>query len=140
MTMETTRAGNGPLRILQSVAAVVAGFLVVFVLSTGIDLILHATHVFPPEEQGLHSPALNLLALSYRLVATVLGGYVTAWIAPMAKMRHALVLGLLGTVAAIAGCIVMIPMHYGPNWYPISLVITALPCCWLGGRLRLGRG
>jgi hypothetical protein len=27
------------------------------------------------------------------------------------------------------------PMHLGPAWYPISLVITALPFCWLGGAL-----
>jgi len=27
-------------------------------------------------------------------------------------------------------------MHLGPSWYPIALVITALPCAWLGGVLH----
>lgn len=138
MTMETTRAGAMP-RILQSIAAVFAGFVVVFALSTGIDAVLHAMGVFPSPDQRMPQPELNLLALSYRLVVTVLGGYVTAWIAPSHKMRHAVILGLIGTAAALAGCIVMIPKDFGPAWYPIALVITALPCCWLGGRLRVGR-
>jgi len=25
----------------------------------------------------------------------------------------------------------------GPRWYPISLVVTALPAAWAGGKLRL---
>lgn len=141
MTLETTKTGGrGVVRILLSVAAVVAGFAVVFVLSTGIDAIFHAMKVYPPEGQKMPQPELNLLALSYRLVVTVLGGYVTAWIAPFAKMRHVLVLGLIGTAVAVAGCIMMIPMDYGPAWYPIALAVTALPCCWLGGWLRVRRG
>lgn len=138
MTIETTRTGGVP-PILQSIAAVVAGFLVVFVMSTGIDAILHALGVFPSPDQRMPQPELNLLALSYRLVVTVLGGYVTAWIAPSHKMRHAVILGLIGTAAAVAGCIIMIPKDFGPAWYPIALAVTALPCCWLGGRLRVRR-
>ena len=25
--------------------------------------------------------------------------------------------------------------EFGPHWYPLALVATALPCAWLGGRL-----
>jgi hypothetical protein len=28
----------------------------------------------------------------------------------------------------------------GPNWYPISLVITAVPFTWLGGAIHRARG
>lgn len=140
MTMETTGTGGGLGRMLQSIAAVLAGFLTVAVLSTAIDAALEHWGVLPAPGQRMPQPGLNLLALSYRLAVTVLGGYVTAWIAPSAKLRHAVVLGLIGTAAAIAGCIIMIPKDYGPAWYPIALAVTALPCCWLGGRLQVGRG
>jgi hypothetical protein len=22
--------------------------------------------------------------------------------------------------------------EFGPHWYPVSLIVTALPCAWLG--------
>jgi hypothetical protein len=51
-------------------------------------------------------------------------------------MRHALVLGTVGTLLALAGAIATIPRNLGPAWYPIALVVTALPCSWLGGILH----
>ena len=138
MSLQSAASGGGFRRVLQSIAAVMAGLLVVVVLSTAIDAVFHALHVYPPEGEKMPQPELNLLALSYRIVVTILGGYIAAWIAPAAKMRHALVLGVIGTAIAVLGCIVMIPMDYGPAWYPIALAVTALPCCWLGARLRVG--
>jgi len=26
---------------------------------------------------------------------------------------------------------------FGPHWYPLALIVTALPCAWLGGKLRV---
>jgi len=48
-------------------------------------------------------------------------------------MLHAIILGGIGFAVALLGCIV----HWGQgnNWYPIALVITALPCTWLGGKI-----
>lgn len=28
----------------------------------------------------------------------------------------------------------------GPAWYPIALVLTAVPCAWLGGALHRTEG
>jgi len=25
--------------------------------------------------------------------------------------------------------------QYGPHWYPVSLIVLALPAAWIGGRL-----
>jgi len=50
-------------------------------------------------------------------------------------MRRALILGVVGFVLSLAGTIAAIPMYLGPAWYPIALVLTALPCAWLGGDL-----
>lgn len=84
----------------------------------------------------MHDPGLNLLALAYRIVYTVVGGYITARFAPHNPMRHALALGVVGLVAGAAGAIATIPMGLGPSWYPVALVIIALPCTWLGGALH----
>jgi hypothetical protein len=82
---------------------------------------------------------LNLLALTYRIVYTVLGGYVTARLAPHAPMRHVWVLAVIGLVIGSLGAVATIPMNLGPAWYPIAIAITAVPCTWLGGALYRGR-
>jgi len=79
---------------------------------------------------------LYLLALSYRIVYTVLGGFITARLAPRTPMRHVMVLCPIGLAAGIAGVIVALTRgDLGPNWYPIAIAVTAYPCTWLGGRL-----
>ena len=122
---------------LRSTAAVLLGFFAVVVLSLGTDQVLHTLDVYPPWGQPMHDPGLNLLALSYRCVYGVVGSYIAAHVAPRNPMRHAMVLGLIGLVLSAAGAIATITMaDLGPDWYPISLVLTALPCAWLGGVLH----
>jgi hypothetical protein len=118
------------------VAALFSGFVAVVVLSLGTDEVLHLLKVYPPWNQPMHDSGLYLLALSYRIVYTVLGSYIAARYAPYNPMRHALILGVVGTVVGTAGAIATIPMHLGPAWYPIAIVVTALPCAWLGGVLH----
>jgi hypothetical protein len=83
----------------------------------------------------MYETGLNALALSYRIVYTLLGGWLTARLAPRAPMRHVTILAAIGLVAGTAGAIVAITQTFGPNWYPIALAVTAYPCTWLGGRL-----
>jgi hypothetical protein len=117
------------------VAALAFGFVAVVVLSLGTDEVLHLLKVYPPWNQPMYDAGLCLLALSYRIVYTVLGSYIAAWYAPHAPMGHALILGAVGTVIGTAGAIASIPMGLGPAWYPIAIAATALPCAWLGGVL-----
>jgi hypothetical protein len=139
MTIPMMTTGTRPRRLLRSAAAVFAGFLAVVVLSLGTDQVLHVLKVYQPWGEPMNDPRLNLLALSYRLVYTVIGGYITARLAPHSPMRHVWVLGTIGLVVAVAGAIATIPMHLGPSWYPIALAVTALPCTWLGGFLYRAR-
>ena len=92
---------------------------------------------FPPSSRPMRDPLLFVLALAYRIAFGVVGGWITARLAPSAPMRHALALGAMGTARSIAGAVVAIGRpDLGPAWYPIALVITALPSVWLGARLK----
>jgi hypothetical protein len=122
--------------IIRSVLAVLAGLVTIFVTHLGTDQLLHTLQVFPPWDQPMHDPGLNALALSYRIVFSILGCYVTARLAPRAPMAHALVLGLIGTALSVAGVVATADMNLGPRWYPIALAASALPCAWLGGLLH----
>jgi hypothetical protein len=121
----------------RSTLAVVAGFSVVAVLSLATDQLLHVLAIYPPWGEPMHDPGLNLLALSYRIVYTIIGGYLTAYLAPNAPMRHVTILGIAGFIAGSAGALAAITLSdLGPDWYPIALAITAFPCVWLGGVLH----
>jgi hypothetical protein len=125
----------GPMR---GAAAVFAGFLVVAGLSLGTDQLMHVLDVYPPWNEPMHETSDNLLALAYRVVYAILGGIVTAKLAPRAPMRYVRILAIIGTVLATLGAVGAIAMDVGPAWYPIALAISAYPTTWLGGRLVSG--
>jgi hypothetical protein len=102
----------------RSTVAVLGGLISVFVLSLGTDQVLHTLQVFPPWGQPMYDTGLLLLALAYRIVYGVVGGYVAAWLAPRSPMRHALALGVVGLGLSTAGAIGM--RDLGPSWYPIA--------------------
>jgi MFS family permease len=136
MTMQATALGTEPRNPWRSTGAVVLGFLAVVVLSLGTDEVLHLLRVYPPWGQPMFEPRLNLLALSYRIAYSVLGSYIAAKFAPRNPMRHALILGAIGFVLSVLGAIfITTHANLGPAWYPILLVVTAVPCAWLGGIL-----
>jgi hypothetical protein len=121
--------------MIRSVWAVFAGILVNVVLSLGTDQVFHILGVYPPWGQRM-SDALFGLALAYRIVYTVLGGYVTARLAPQNRMKHVMILAAIGLVLATAG-VAMTWEHpeLGPRWYPLALLATALPLTWFGSKL-----
>lgn len=125
-----------PSGIGRSIIAVVAGVLAIVILSIGTDAVLHATGVFPQPGQSM-SDSLFLLATVYRTAYGVAGGYITAWLAPNRPMQHAFVLGAVGIVLGTMGAVATwnhVP-SLGPHWYPVALVVLAVPQCWLGGAL-----
>lgn len=114
--------------------AVGTGFLVTAMLSLGTDVIMHASGVFPGWGQPM-SDRLFAWATAYRVAFTILGGYTAARLAPQAPMRHVVMLGLVGSVAAGLGLAATWNADLGPRWYPVVLLATAMPCVWVGGRL-----
>jgi hypothetical protein len=135
MTTVATVQPHEPTRI-RSTAAIAAGFFTVAGLSLATDQVLHILEVYPSWGEPMFEPVLNALALSYRLVFTVLGGFVTARLAPRSPMRHVNFLGVIGLIAGSAGAVgAIVAADLGPNWYPIAIAVTAYPLTWLGGWL-----
>jgi hypothetical protein len=121
----------------KSIWAVAAGVLAVIVLSLGTDALLHGTGIFPPVGQRM-SDALFALATAYRALYGIVGGYIAAQIAPRRPIFHALILGVVGAVLSAIGAIATCNAgpEFGPKWYPLALVATALPTAWIGGLAR----
>lgn len=122
----------------RSAGAVAAGFVLTALLSVGTDAVMHANGVFPPWGEQM-ADGLFAWAAVYRVVYTVLGGYLTAALAPRRPMSHVMALGAVGVLAATVGAVATwnAGPAFGPRWYPILLVVTALPCVWAGGILRV---
>jgi surface polysaccharide O-acyltransferase-like enzyme len=137
-TQTASANGKRPRYLLRSIGAIVAGLLVIVVLSVGTDVILHATGVYPPWFHYMPD-SLFLLATAYRSLYSVLGCYITARLAPDRPMRHALILGVVGVVLSTLGAISTWNQgpEFGPKWYPITLVVISIPLAWVGGELRL---
>ncbi len=129
-----------PRSIGRSIVAVLAGMVVGVALTLGTDVVLHKIGVFPPWGQSMVGfDGALLLATLYRTVYGVLSSYITARLAPNRPMQHALVGGFIGLVVGIVGAAVTWNKGpaFGPHWYPLALIVLALPTAWVGGKLRL---
>lgn len=122
--------------IVRSIGAILAGFISVAVLSVALDSVFEMLGIFPgtmhPE---LYAPWMLMVALVYRSLATIFGGYITAKIAPTDPMRHIYILAALGFVGGVAGAIN--GWSYGNHWYPVALAITGPFFVWFGGILQV---
>jgi hypothetical protein len=122
----------------RSIWSVVAGFLVVVVLSIGTDVVLHAAGVYPALGKRM-SEGLFVLATVYRSAFGVFGSYVTARLAPEKPMKHAFIGAAIGLVLATIGAVATWNKDIGPHWYPIALILTAFPAAWVGAKIRLAQ-
>jgi hypothetical protein len=132
-------------RVFRNVGAVIAGFMIASLVMTAVESI--NGHVLYPDlgkaaqgvtdrEQiralfaGAPIGAL-LVVLGGWMLASVVGGFVTAWIAGSSPLRLALALGLLLTLAGIAHNLMLPP----PAWFWIATLVVFLPACFAGARL-----
>ena len=122
-------------RIGRSVLAIIIALVANVALSLGADQFFHIVEVYPPWGVPMVEVSDNLLALSYRVVFGVLSGYIAARLAPYAPLRHAIILGVVGVILSLLGRCAATQADLGPIWYPALLVIVALPCAWVGGKL-----
>jgi hypothetical protein len=124
----------------RSIGAVFTGMVAGIVLTIGTDIALHAVGVFPPWGQSIVGfDGALLLATAYRTVYGVAASYLMARLAPDRPMLHVLVGGAIGLVVSIVGAAVTWNKGpaFGPHWYPLALIVLAMPQAWAGGKLRV---
>ncbi len=122
----------------RSIWAIVAGVLFIIIVTTIVDVLLHLIGVYPGWEVPL-TDALALLATAYRIPIGIAGGWLTAKMAPIDPMGHAMRLGYVGIGLGMLGLIATWNAGMGPRWYPIALAVLAVPQCWAGGKLFLAQ-
>ena len=127
-----------PRQIGRSILAVLIGMVAVVAVTIATDFVLHAIQLFPPWGQRVPD-SLLVLATAYRTIFSVAGSYLTARLAPHSPMKHALVGGAIGFAVSVVGAVAT--WNGGPqfqaHWYPVALILLALPSAWVGGMLRL---
>lgn len=128
-----------PLSVGRRIGSVVAGFFIIFFLSFATDSLLRGIGVFPTE--GTMSDGLFVLAAVHRAFAGAAGGWLTARIAPDHPLRHAFVLGLIGTMMNFAATLATWNRgpEFGPKWYPLALVALAIPTALAGAKIARPR-
>ena len=136
MNSEIAEKTAFPRSIGRSIAALLAGFVVNIAATLATDFGLHATGVFPLLGQPMND-AQSALATAYRTLYSVITSYIVARLAPYSPMGHALTGAAVGMALATIGALATWNKGLGPHWYPLALIVLALPTGWLGGKLRL---
>lgn len=125
---------------MRSIWAVFAGFVVATVLAIGTDLLLFALlpQLADPQVQMQQTGLLAAMVV-YTAIAGAAGAFVTAWLAPRRPMMHAVILGVIALLLALAASTVS--WATSPAWYHVLQVGLVLPAAWVGGWLyaRPGR-
>ncbi len=133
---------SGSKRILRSVGAVVAGYFLTALLTAGTIAVLAALF---PESYVATDRAWVIFNIVYGCAFAVLGGYITARLAPSRPLAHAVALGLIMAVLAImtslatAGAPPDPEVAASPAWYYPVLALTVVPSVALGGWLQSRR-
>lgn len=132
---------------LRNILGIVAGVLFGAVLIFAVQLIGH--QVYPvagsvdmndKEAMAAFVASLPAGALMFVIVAYAVGSFagggLAAFIGRGARVRHALVVGVVLLISGIMN-LVTIP-H--PLWFSILTLLVFLPSAWLGGRLVADAG
>jgi hypothetical protein len=129
--------------MFRSLLAIVAGLVALTVASFAIEALADPLlmHLFPralPDAGALsHSVPASLAMFTYTFGSIVLGGYVAAWIAARAEVRHAVVMGVIEALFTV--WLLSTRFHQAPLLSLIKGVVVSIPSAWLGGVLRTRR-
>jgi hypothetical protein len=131
--------------VIRSILAVLAGLVVLTVVSFAIEAVadpllmrLFPTALPDPTALARNIPA-RLIMLAYTLLAVAAGGYVTAWIAPRAKIRHAVIMGAIeiGLTLYLLFATAIPQAHQAPAWGFYVGMLLMVPAAALGGKIRV---
>lgn len=121
--------------MIRSALSILAGVLVYVALAFGANVALAETapEWFGPRGEVTRGGVLALILALYAAFA-VAAGYVAAWRAPRAGLRHALAAGAF--LAALALWSAVASPEAAPGWFDAALVLVVAPASAAGGWLR----
>ena len=120
-------------KFIKNVWAIIAGFLIAVIPTLLTDLLLDKTGIMKTKPFDANPDWLIALVIIYRTIYNITGSYFTAKLAPGRPLKLAMTGGFIGLILSIAGTIVN--WDIPPHWYPITLILLALPSAWAGGSL-----
>ena len=126
------------MNVIKSIVAVFAGFFTIVVFSGGVDALLEAVGFYPPDRKAF-TIGMFSASIFYRILISILGGFVVGKLAPGKPMKHVVVLAIIGTLIGILGVVTGWNLPGYPHWYAISLAALTFPTIWFGGKLAVGK-
>ena len=118
--------------LIRSGGAVAAGFVFTGVTHSACDFLMEHFGILPKGNLYV-STALIWVVIGYRAVLSLGGTVITAALAPHSPLKHALILGAIGTVLSVIGAVAM--ADRGPLWYGWTIAAMALPISYAGAKL-----
>lgn len=121
------------------IRAVVAGFALVLLGTIGTDALLHASGLYPGWQRPLTSYQWAV-ALATRVLWSVAGAWLAASLGASRPRLHALCVGglVLATSAIVVAAHGAPGPLYGPAWFALAWVASAMPSAWVGASLHAG--
>jgi hypothetical protein len=127
------------MRLLRSIAAIVVG-LGFMAATTAVWMIVANATLLPGGPDVAKPAAVRLVTYLYVNLAVcgvgaILGGWLTARLAPSSPYGHSAVLAAIVAVISVPSA-TGAPAPYHPQWYPAALGLIAVLGVLLGGKLR----
>ena len=81
------------------------------------------------------STSTQVVWLCVNAVCMVAGGYVAAWLAPRARVAHAVIVATIQAGLTLAAFLTLNDQTT-PTWLWLAGIVVTVPAAWLGGRLK----
>ena len=123
--------------MIRSIVAILTGIIALTTVSFGIEAVVNPLllrgfpEALPSRAAISHNLAASLFTFAYGTLSVVVGGYVTAWIARSAPIRHSVIMGILQIALTILAMTAM--WDQAPTWIWVSSIAMSLPAAALGG-------
>lgn len=122
--------------LFKSIGVIALGVFITVLFSHSTDFILEYLGIFPTIGQSEFDTWMYFIALIYRTFFSAVAGYLVASLAPDRPMRLVIILGIVGTIAAILGVVAAVSTGL-IVWYPVMIAVLAFPSVWAGGKVRV---
>jgi hypothetical protein len=80
------------------------------------------------------SISTQVVWLGANAVSMIAGGYVAAWLAPRARVAHAVIVATIQAGLTLAAFLTLNDQTT-PTWLWMAGIVATVPAAWLGGRL-----